>query len=160
MKKRLIVALTFVLIITLLVVLPVSAGSVYGSGSYPRPTSTPYTTVSYSNQINDQSSTHWNGGYYDYTNPSTSMDLFGLNVWTTYVQCGSTIQYSTYVRYEVQNNSWMYRYNETSIGDGMAQVKVDCQGQTRTLHDYIQHYWQDGQGNSGDGGSLDYSQIG
>lgn len=115
------------------------------------------TTVYYNNGITDQGSTAWNANYNDYTSPSRSMDIFGLNVWTTYVSCNTTIQYSTYVQYQVQNQPWLYQYNVTSIADGMAQVKVTCpSGQTRYLNNRIQHYWQDS-AKPGDGGTINQS---
>lgn len=113
------------------------------------------TTIYYSNGITDQGSCCWNGNYYDYSSPSYSMDQFGLTYWQTYVSCNYNIQYDTLVSYD-SSYPWMMQYNKTWIGDGMAQAKVNCSaGQTRRLHNYIQHWWQDG-GYGGDGGTINY----
>lgn len=117
------------------------------------------TTVTYNNRIVNQGSCCWNGGYTDSTSPSRSMDIFGLNVWTTYISCNNNIQYDTWISYTVQNNPWMYQYNVTTISDGMARSKITCPpNQTRRLHNYIQHYWQDS-GKPGDGGTINQSVI-
>lgn len=117
------------------------------------------TTVYYTNNVTDQGGWNWNASYSDYTSPSRSMDQFGVNVWTTYCTCNDTIQWETYIRYEVQNNPWMMQYNKTSISDGMAKSKVRCtSGQTLRGHNYIQHWWQDS-GYPGDGGTIDFSKT-
>jgi hypothetical protein len=117
------------------------------------------TTVTYNNRIVDGGSCCWNGGYTDTTNPGNSMDIFGLNVWTTYVSCNNAIQYNTWISYTVGSNPWLYQYGVTRISDGMAQSKVTCpSGQTRRLVNYIQHYWQDS-GYAGDGGTINLSVV-
>jgi hypothetical protein len=148
--KQLIVGLTAVTLISLLFATTVYAASKNYYG---------LTTVYYNNYITDQGGWNWNGSYSDYTNPSRSMDQFGLNVWTTYCSCNYTIQWNTYIRYEVQNNPWMMQYNKTSIADGMAQLKASCpSGQTLRGHNYIQHWWQDS-GKPGNGGTINYAKI-
>lgn len=117
------------------------------------------TTVYFNNGIVNQTSTSWNANYSDYTSPSRSMDIFGVNVWTAYVSCGSTIQFSTYVQYQVQNQPWLYHYNVTTSGDGMAMAKVSCPSGTRYLNNRIQHYWQDS-GKPGDGGTINQAKAG
>lgn len=145
MNKKFICALTAALLVLALIATTALAAS---KNYYS------LTTVYYNNGITDQGSCCWNANYSDYTSPSRSMDIFGLDVWTTYVSCNYAIQYDTYIRYEIQNNPWMYQYNVTSIANGMAQIKVTCPpGQTRRLHNYIQHYWQDS-GYPGDGGTI------
>lgn len=116
------------------------------------------TTIYYNNYIADQGGWNWNGSFSDYTSPSRSMDQFGLNFWSTYCSCNNSIQWDSYIGYSIENNPWMMQYNKSSISDGMAQVKVDCEGQTLRGHNYIQHWWQDS-GYSGDGGTIDYKKV-
>jgi hypothetical protein len=145
MKRRITIALTVAIVITLLVIIPAMADSKdYHS----------YTTITYNNTFTDQGATNWNGGYSDTASNSIYMDLFGLNVWTTYTSCNDVIQYDHLGHYEIQDNPWMYQYDKNHIGDGMACVKSTCpSGQTRRLVNIIQHYWQDN-GYSGDGGTI------
>jgi hypothetical protein len=117
------------------------------------------TTVNYTNNIYDNGSCCWNPNYNDSTNPSLSMDQFGVNVWQTYVSCNTVIQNSTYVQYQFPGNSFLMHYNVTTSWDTMAQNKVTCpSGQTRRLHNYVQHWWQDS-GYAGDGGTISQAVI-
>ena len=111
------------------------------------------TTVYYNNEIVDGGSCCWNPRYNDWTNPSRSMDQFHVTVWTTYISCNNNILYSTHVQYQNLNH-----YNVTYQWDTMARSKVSCGGQTRRLHNYVQHWWQDS-GQPGDGGTINQAVI-
>lgn len=112
------------------------------------------TTIYYTNNIYDNGACCWNPNYNDWTSPSFSMDQFGVTVWQTYVSCNYTIQNSTYVQYTYPPASFLMHYNTTTSWDTMAQTKVSCpSGQTRRLHNYVQHWWQDGV-YAGDGGTI------
>ena len=112
------------------------------------------TTVYYNNEILDGGSSGWNARYNDTTNPSRSMDQFHVTVWTVYVSCNNNIVSSTWTQYQNLNH-----YNVTYQWDTMAKTKVTCStGQTRRLHNYVQHWWQD-HGNPGAGGTLNQAVI-
>lgn len=143
MKKNLAVSVIGALCIALLLVSVASAASKSYYG----------TTVYYYNGINDFGAS-WNANYRASTSPATYMDTLGLNVWTAYVSCNGTVQYNTYVQYQVQNQPWLYSHNVTSIANGMAMSKVSCPSQqTRKLNNRTQHYWQDN-GHPGAGDTL------
>lgn len=118
------------------------------------------TTVTYDNSISDQGSGYrgWNANYNGSTNPSRSMDQFGLNFWSTYCSCNNVIDYASYFGYSVGDNPWLMQYDKTSVSDVMFQEKVDCGGKVLRGHNHTQHWWQDS-GQPGDGGTIDYSKV-
>lgn len=117
------------------------------------------TTINYTNRTTDQGGWNWNGGYIDWTNPSWSMDQFGLTFWSTWCSCNNVRVDASYIGYSNPPNTWMMQYNKTSIADGMAQTKVQCPpNQTLRGHVYIQHWWQDS-GRPGDGRTLNTSAV-
>ncbi len=148
-QKQLLFGLSLVVFVLLIKVATVFAASMGSSKNYYL-----LTTVYYNNEILDGGSSGWNARYSDTTNPSRSMDQFHVTVWTVYISCNFSGVTSTYTQYQNINS-----YNVTYLWNAMAKSKVNCPpAQTRRLHNYVQHWWQDN-GNPGAGGTLNQAVI-